>query len=106
MDGFKRNLEFELPFTGSFLSSSDPRWRLARISLTTSLFLIESKVSSTYWNEVSKTLVEASSLCSSALGLDCSLWDDRVDWAFLEHHSFGEHPEVEFDMKTPRQTPP
>ena len=57
------------------------------------LILIERDVSNDYRNEVSATLVSAGCLFALAWGLDCSAWDDAVDWAFLEHYDYGEYPE-------------
>ena len=35
-----------------------------------------------------------------AWGRDCSLWDDSVDWAFLEQYDYGEYPKDKFVMTT------
>ncbi len=35
-----------------------------------------------------------------AWGLDCTLWDDSVDYANLEQFSYGEIPEDRFVMTT------
>ncbi|GFE63479.1 DUF7684 family protein [Litoreibacter roseus] len=64
------------------------------------LILMEREVGGGYRNEVSKALVEAGCLFSLAWGMDCSVWDDSVDWAFLEAHNFGDYPEDEFVMTT------
>ena len=64
------------------------------------LILIEREVSREFQWEVSKTLVEAGCLFSLAWGIDCTSWDDSVDWAFLEYYGYGEYPEDKFVMTT------
>ena len=64
------------------------------------LILIERKVSHEYQWEVSKALIEAGCLYSLAWGIDCTTWDDSVDWAFLEHYGYGEYPEDKHVMTT------
>ncbi|WP_165390264.1 hypothetical protein [Thalassococcus sp. S3] len=64
------------------------------------LVLIEREISNDYRNEVSAALVAAGCLYAVAWGLDCSMWDDAVDWAFLEHYNYGEQPEDRFVMTT------
>lgn len=64
------------------------------------LILIEREVSNDYRNEVSEALVAAGCLYALAWGLDCFIWDDSVDWAFLEHYDYGEYPEDKFVMTT------
>ncbi|EBA16821.1 hypothetical protein RSK20926_03414 [Roseobacter sp. SK209-2-6] len=64
------------------------------------LILIEREISNDYRNEVSAALVAAGCLYALAWGLDCSIWDDAVDWAFLEHYDYGEYPEDKFVMTT------
>lgn len=64
------------------------------------LKLIEREVGEVYRNEVSKALVKAGCLFSLAWGIDCSAWDDSVDWAFLESYNYGDYPEDKFVMTT------
>ena len=64
------------------------------------LILIEREVDRDYRNEVSKALVKAGCLYSLAWGIDCSEWDDSVDWAFLEAYNFGDYPEDKLVMTT------
>ena len=64
------------------------------------LILIERDVSGDYRDEVSKALVEAGCLHTLAWGIDCSAWDDSVDWAFLEFHDVNDCPEDQFVMTT------
>ena len=64
------------------------------------LILIERDVSEDYRHEVSKTLVEASCLYTLAWGRNCTLWDDSVDWAFLEHYNHKNVPEEKFVTTT------
>ena len=62
------------------------------------LVLIEREVGTDYRKEVSAALVAAGCLHALAWGLDCSLWDDAVDWAFLDYHGYGDYPEDKFVM--------
>lgn len=64
------------------------------------LLLIEREVSNDYRNAVSAALVKAGCLYSLAWGFDCSVWDDAVDWAFLEHYEYDKYPEDKFVMTT------
>ncbi|WP_171054031.1 DUF7684 family protein [Arenibacterium halophilum] len=64
------------------------------------LILIEREVGEDYRYLVSKALVEAGCLYSLAWGIDCSAWDDSVDWAFLEAYDFKAFPEEKFVMTT------
>ena len=64
------------------------------------LILIEREVSREFQWEVSKALVKAGCLFSLAWGIDCTSWDDSIDWAFLEHYNYGEYPEDKFVMTT------
>ncbi|MGD1924930.1 MAG: hypothetical protein ACFB03_12195 [Paracoccaceae bacterium] len=64
------------------------------------LILIEREVGGDYRYEVCKALVKAGCLYALAWGIDCSAWDDSVDWAFLEAHNFGDYPEDKFVRTT------
>ncbi|MGC1497549.1 MAG: hypothetical protein WA790_17230 [Sulfitobacter sp.] len=64
------------------------------------LILIERDVNDSYRNDVSDTLVKNGCLYMMAWGLDCSLWDDSVDWAFLALYEYGAYPEDQFVMTT------
>ena len=64
------------------------------------LILIERDVGEDYRCLVSKALVEAGCLYSLAWGIECSAWDDNVDWAFLEAYDFKASPEEKFVMTT------
>lgn len=64
------------------------------------LILIEREVGENYRHDVSKSLIEAGCLYSLAWGQDCTLWDDSVDWAFLERHNYEDVPEEKFVMTT------
>jgi hypothetical protein len=50
------------------------------------LILIEREVGDRYRNDVSDVLVEAGCLYSMAWGIDCTLWDDSVDYACIRYH--------------------
>ena len=64
------------------------------------LILVERAVDEAYRDEVSAALVKGGCLYALAWGLNCSAWDDSVDWAFLELHDFGPYPEEDFVMTT------
>lgn len=63
------------------------------------LILVERDVGAGYRNEVSKALVEAGCLYTMSWGLECSAWDDSVDWAFLESKSV-DCPDEDYVMTT------
>ena len=52
------------------------------------IVIIEAKVSTTWQAQVSGWLVESGCLYMLAWGLNCSTWDDSVDWANLEHFDY------------------
>jgi hypothetical protein len=50
--------------------------------------------------EVSKQLVASGCSFVSAWGIDCSSWDDSVDWADIERRSYGMTNDMPFVMTT------
>lgn len=64
------------------------------------LILNERDVGEQYRTEVSETLVKAGCVLASAWGLNCSAWDDDVDYAFLDHYDFDQCPEDQCVMTT------
>ena len=64
------------------------------------LILIEREVSASDRNTISRKLVDAGCLYAMAWGIDCSLWDDSIDWANLEDFSYGDIPDDRFVMTT------
>lgn len=60
--------------------------------------LIEREVSEDVRWEVSKALVATGCRYMMAWGLDCSLWDDSVDYADLERFDYGDIPPEHFVM--------
>ena len=62
------------------------------------LILIERQVEDSYRTDVSHLLVKNGCLYTMAWGIDCSLWDDSVDWAFLALYEYGDYPEDQFVM--------
>ena len=61
---------------------------------------ISSEVSNNWRNEVSDWLVESGCRYMLAWGLDCSLWDDSVDWANLEKYEYKDVPDDKSIMTT------
>lgn len=56
------------------------------------LIVVESEVTAAWQNAVSDWLVRAGCLYMMAWGLDCSSWDDSVDWANIEQFAYEEIP--------------
>ena len=62
--------------------------------------IIEQSVLPNWRADVSRWLVESGCRYMMAWGIDCSSWDDSVDYADLERHDYREIPESEFVMTT------
>ena len=65
-----------------------------------SIVVIEQVVPPQRQREISKWLVESGCLYMMAWGIDCSSWDDSVDYANLELHDYGDIPEREVVQTT------
>lgn len=86
---------FKYSFLPADVSISVPR----EMNKFKCLILIEREIGADYRYEVSKALVKAGCLYSLAWGIDCSAWDDSVDWAFLEARDV-DCPDEEFVRTT------
>lgn len=64
------------------------------------LILIEREIGPAYRAEVSEALVKAGCRCAMAWGLNCVLWDDSVDVAFLDLHGGGDCPDGRYVLTT------
>jgi len=64
------------------------------------LVVVREDVSIQWRSSVSNWLVTEGCLFMCAWGLDCTLWDDSVDYANMEQFSYGEIPEDRFVMTT------
>ncbi len=62
--------------------------------------LIERPVSDEFRNNVSQLLVESGCRYMMAWGLDCSAWDDSVDWANIFQFHPEKIPDDQFVMTT------
>jgi hypothetical protein len=62
--------------------------------------LVEMPVESDWQWQVSQWLVASGCLYMMAWGLECSSWDDTVDWANLEMFNYGDIPDNAFVMTT------
>ena len=62
--------------------------------------LIEQDVTREWQDLVSRWIVEIGCLFMMAWGLNCSSWDDSVDWANLEAWNFDEIPDEHFVLTT------
>lgn len=60
------------------------------------LVMIESEVTTVWQKAVSDWLVRSGCLYMMAWGLNCSSWDDSVDWANIEQFAFEEIPAESF----------
>jgi hypothetical protein len=68
--------------------------------------LIESPVETEWQWEVSKWLVKSGCLYMVAWGIECSSWDDSVDYAAMEKFDYGDVPDAEFVMTTWHENEP
>lgn len=50
------------------------------------LILIERAVPDAYRDAISAALIDAGCLFAMTWGHDCSLWEDSIDWAFIDRH--------------------
>lgn len=73
-----------LPFEGPFLA----------------MVVVEADVGAHWRNEVAEWLVRSGCLYMSAWGMECSAWDDAVDWANIEEFDFEEIPDDRSVMTT------
>ena len=62
--------------------------------------IVEGEVSVEWRTDVSDWLVHSGCLYMMAWGQDCSLWDDSVDWANMDHFPFEAIPEDRFVVTT------
>jgi hypothetical protein len=62
--------------------------------------IITAEVTPEWRQKVSEWLVKEGCLCMMAWGIDCSLWDDSVDFANLEAHNWKDIPEGQRVMTT------
>lgn len=64
------------------------------------IVVIDTTVRAAWRNKISSWLVEAGCLYMMAWGIDCSTWDDSVDWAVIEAFSFEDAPDDRDVMTT------
>jgi hypothetical protein len=64
------------------------------------VLVIEVPVSHQWQDLVSRWLVRSGCIYMMAWGLNCSEWDDSVDFANIEQFNYGEIPEDELVMTT------
>ena len=62
--------------------------------------VVEDIVQEDWQHAVSHWLVLSECLYMLAWGIECSSWDDSVDFAILEKHDFNEIPDEQFVMTT------
>ena len=62
--------------------------------------VLEESVSPEWRATISNWLVDADCLYMMSWGLECSLWNDSVDWANLKRFDYGEIPDRHFIMTT------
>ena len=68
------------------------------------LLLIERSVAETLRNEVGLMLVDTGCAYAMAWGLDCSLWEDSIDWANIEQFKDCRIPDDRFVITTSHDT--
>jgi hypothetical protein len=66
----------------------------------------EESVSAAWQSSVSEWLVRCGCLNMVAWGVNCSSWDDSVDWANIEAFDFKQIPEDRFVMTTWHENQP
>jgi hypothetical protein len=64
------------------------------------IVLVREGVSNEWRNRVSDWLVASGCLYMLAWGIDCSIWDDAVDWANISEFDFKPIPPERFVMTT------
>ena len=64
------------------------------------VLVIEEPISQPWQGLVSRWLVRSGCIYMMAWGLNCSDWDDSVDFANIEQFNYGEIPEDELVMTT------
>jgi hypothetical protein len=74
--------------------------RLPCASPFRAVVLVREAVSNEWRKRVSDWLVTSGCLYMLAWGVDCSIWDDAVDWASLNEFDFGDIPPERFVMTT------
>ncbi len=62
--------------------------------------VVDEPVSNEWRHSVSEWLVESGCRYMMATGIDCSAWDDSVDWAALEKFDFRDISDKDFVMTT------
>jgi hypothetical protein len=80
-----------------------PEFALPEINLVAPfrmVVIVEAVVTSAWQNAVSDWIVRSGCLYMMAWGLNCSTWDDSVDWANIDEFQFKEIPEDRFVMTT------
>ncbi len=65
-----------------------------------SIVIVDEKVSSKWQSLISKWLVESGCLYMLAWGINCSSWDDSVDYANMQEFDYGEIPKDKFVITT------
>ena len=65
-----------------------------------SVVVVETDVSNEDRDKISEWLVDSGCLYMMAWGLECSKWDDSVDWANMEQFDSKEIPDEAFVMTT------
>lgn len=65
-----------------------------------SVLVLEQAVSAEWQNRVSEWLVKSGCLYMMAWGVDCSSWDDSVDWANRSVAGLDDIPDDQFVMTT------
>jgi hypothetical protein len=74
--------------------------RLPCASPFRAVVLVREAVTNEWRNRVSDWLVTSGCLYMLAWGVDCSIWDDAVDWTSLHEFDFGDIPPERFVMTT------
>jgi hypothetical protein len=82
------------------LSEGDTFPDLQHIRPLKAIVVVEENVSPEWRTSASEWLVEQGCLYMMAWGIDCSGWDDSVDWANIERFDYGDIPNEQFVLTT------
>jgi len=64
------------------------------------LVVVDMQVSDDRQNEISRWLVQSGCLYMMAWGIECTTWDDSVDWANIKEFDYKEIPDEKCVMTT------
>ena len=82
------------------ISENSPLPEIVQFRHFRAIVVVDAPYRDEWQDEVSRWLVDAGCLYMMAWGLNCSSWDDSVDYAQIQKYLPGDAPEEEFVMTT------